>query len=93
MQKKSKEVTILNDDDMVTKEFAAPIKHNDPMYEEVVKFINTIDNVSISMIQNKFKLGVKKATKIIQELEDNGLIGEKDENNYRKVLISTKEDS
>lgn len=93
MQKKSKEITILNDDEIVTKEFTSPVKHNDPLYEEVVKFINNVDKVSISMIQNKFKLGVKRATKIIQELEDNGLIGEKDENNYRKVLTSTKEDN
>lgn len=47
----------------------------DPLYDEVKEFIVTTRKASTSLIQRKFSIGYARAARLIDTLEDNGIIG------------------
>lgn len=47
----------------------------DPLYDEVKEFIITTRKASTSLIQRKFSIGYARAARLIDTLEDNGIIG------------------
>lgn len=48
----------------------------DELYQEVVKYAGTIGEVSISSIQRRFKIGYNRAARIMDILEEDGLVGQ-----------------
>ena len=48
-------------------------------------------NVSIGMLMRTLKIGYDKANVITEQLEEAGIIGEKQENGSRDVLMTMKE--
>lgn len=50
-------------------------EHTDPLYEEVKEFIITTRKASTSLIQRKFSIGYARAARLIDTLEENGVIG------------------
>ncbi len=63
----------------------------DEILEDVVEFIITNQKASTSLIQRKFKVGFNRAARIIDELEEFGVIGPDEGNKPRKVLMSLQE--
>jgi len=49
--------------------------NDEELYNEIVKFVVTIQKASASLIQRKFKIGYNKAAQMIDLLEENGIIG------------------
>lgn len=47
----------------------------DEMYQQVIDFASSIGEVSISSIQRRFKIGYNKAARIMEFLEEDGLVG------------------
>ena len=47
---------------------------DDQLYSEVINFLDEIDDVSISMLQRKFKIGYNRSARIIEVLESRGLV-------------------
>ena len=47
----------------------------DPLYDEVKEFIISTHKASTSLIQRKFSIGYARAARLIDTLEDNGIIG------------------
>lgn len=47
----------------------------DPLYDEVKEFIISTRKASTSLIQRKFSIGYARAARLIDTLEDNGIIG------------------
>ena len=47
---------------------------DDALYDDVVGFLEEIDEISISMLQRKFKIGYNRSARIIETLESRGLI-------------------
>ncbi|MBF0536824.1 MAG: DNA translocase FtsK 4TM domain-containing protein [Nitrospirae bacterium] len=47
----------------------------DEMYKEVVKYAQTIGEISIASIQQRFKIGYNEAARIMDMMEEDGLIG------------------
>lgn len=58
----------------------------DEIYEDVKKFISEIDEVSISLLQRKFRIGYNRSARIIDKLESHGLILPADGSKLRKVI-------
>lgn len=59
----------------------------DELYEEVLEFAFERGVISTTMIQNRFRVGYVKAARIIQRMEDDGLIGPPESGGRpRKVL-------
>ena len=57
----------------------------DPIFEDVKKFVQQQKFASCSMIQRKFNLGFNRAGRILEQLEEAGIISPM-KNGQRKVL-------
>ena len=58
----------------------------DPLYNEVVDLIVSTKKASASMIQRKFKVGYNRAGRIIDELEETGVIRKPEGSNTWEVV-------
>ena len=58
----------------------------DPLYDEVVDLITSTNKASASMIQRKFKVGYNRAGRIIDELEETGVIRKPEGSNNWEVV-------
>ena len=65
---------------------------DDDLYEMIVNFLKTKKTASTSMLQAQFRIGYPKASRMINLLEENGVISEPMGSKGRKVLISSLED-
>ena len=61
---------------------------DDPLYNDIVKFVVETQKASASLIQRKFKLGYNRAARIIDLLEERGIIGPQNGSKPREVLVS-----
>lgn len=59
----------------------------DPLYNEIVEFVISTQKASASLIQRKFKLGYNRAARIIDILEERGIIGPANGSKPREVLV------
>ena len=61
------------------------IMARDPLFEDVKKYVQQQKVASCSMIQRRFMLGFNRAGRILEQLEDAGIISPM-KNGQRKVL-------
>ncbi len=66
---------------------------DDPIYDEVVKFALETGKVSASLLQRRFRLGYNRAARIVDLLEERGIIGPQNGSKPREVLVKLKEDN
>jgi S-DNA-T family DNA segregation ATPase FtsK/SpoIIIE len=59
---------------------------DDELLEQVIAFLDEIDEVSISLIQRRFRIGYNRSARIIDLLEARGMIGSPDGGRTRKVI-------
>ena len=62
-------------------------EYDDPIYNEVVDFAVSTGKISASLIQRKFRLGYNRAARIIDLLEERGIIGPANGSKPREVLV------
>ncbi len=81
-------------------EGSSPVGHggenddsDDPIYDEVVKFAIDTGKVSASLLQRRFRLGYNRAARIIDLLEERGIIGPQNGSKPREVLVKLKEET
>lgn len=74
---------------------AAPTNDDidDPIYDEVVKFAIETGKVSASLLQRRFRLGYNRAARIVDLLEERGIIGPQNGSKPREVLVKLKEET
>ena len=77
-----------NGDDYVSDE-----EYDDPIYNEVVDFAISTGKISASLIQRKFRLGYNRAARIIDLLEERGIIGPPNGSKPREVLVKLEKPS
>ena len=65
----------------------APEEYDDPLYNEIVEFVITTGKVSASLLQRKYRLGYNRAARIVDLLEERGIIGPQNGSKPREVLI------
>ena len=58
----------------------------DELYEEALAFVRDSQRVSISLVQRKFKIGYNRAARIIEFMEEQGVVSEMDTSGKRSVL-------
>lgn len=56
------------------------------LYAEVKKFLNEVDEVSISLLQRKFRIGYNRAARIIEVFQQEGIILPPDGSKVRKII-------
>jgi len=60
---------------------------DDPLYNEIYEFALETGKISASLIQRRFRLGYNRAARIIDLLEERGVIGPQNGSKPREVLV------
>ena len=63
----------------------------DELTEDAIAFIFKSKQASVSMLQRRFRIGYNRAARIIDEIEEKGIIGPSDGSRPRQLLISEEE--
>jgi S-DNA-T family DNA segregation ATPase FtsK/SpoIIIE len=63
----------------------------DSLYMDILDFIVTTKEASISKVQRHFRIGFNRAGKIIEDMERRGFIGENNGSKSREVFITREE--
>ena len=73
--------TKMHDDDNEEEEY------EDPLYKDIVEFVVKTGKASASLLQRKYKLGYNRAARIIDLLEERGIVGPQNGSKPREVLV------
>ena len=65
-------------------------EYDDPMYNEIVEFAISTGKISASLIQRRFRFGYNRAARVIDLLEERGIIGPQNGSKPREVLVKMK---
>jgi len=68
-------------------------EYDDPLYNDIVEFVVTSGKASASLLQRRFKLGYNRAARIIDLLEERGIIGPQNGSKPREVLIKLEDNN
>jgi S-DNA-T family DNA segregation ATPase FtsK/SpoIIIE len=63
----------------------------DEFYGEAAEFVISKGKASASMLQRQFRIGYNRASRLIEVLEDRGIVGPEDGSKPRKVLMTPDE--
>ena len=63
----------------------------DELTEDAIAFILKSKQASVSMLQRRFRIGYNRAARIIDEIEEKGIIGPSDGSRPRQVLVTEEE--
>ena len=58
----------------------------DPLFDEAVKLVTESRNASISSVQRKLRIGYNRAARIVEKMEEIGIVSELESNGRREVL-------
>lgn len=64
---------------------------DDDLYDEVVAFVAQTGNASASYLQRRFKIGYSRAARLMDLMEENGIVGPADGSKRRVVLVSSSD--
>ena len=67
-------------------------EYDDPLYNDIVEFVVTSGKASASLLQRRFKLGYNRAARIIDLLEERGIIGPQNGSKPREVLVKLEQE-
>lgn len=65
---------------------------SDPLYDEAVKIVLESRRASISGVQRRLKIGYNRAARILEAMEDAGVVSPMESNGQREILISEGSD-
>lgn len=66
---------------------------DEPLYNEIVEFVVTQGKASASLLQRRFRLGYNRAARVIDLLEERGIIGPNNGSKPREVLVKLDNDN
>ena len=67
-------------------------EYDDPLYNEIVDFAISTGKISASLIQRRFRVGFSRAARIIDLLEERGIIGPQNGSKPREVIVKMQKD-
>ena len=67
-------------------------QYDDPLYNEIVDFVIKSGKTSASLLQRKYRLGYNRAARMIDMLEERGIVGPPNGSKPREVLVKYEED-
>lgn len=60
----------------------------DEMYDRAVQIVTDSGKASISMVQRKLRVGYNRAARMVEQMEEEGIVGAPNHKNQREVLVS-----
>ena len=67
---------------------AAPADETDPLFDDAVEVLLETGQASVSMLQRRLKLGYSRAARLIDQMEERGLVGPFEGSKPRQLLVS-----
>ena len=67
-------------------------EESDPLYDEAVEFVTESRRASISAVQRKLRIGYNRAARMIEVMEQAGIVSEMNSNGSREVLANAPPD-
>lgn len=67
-------------------------EYDDPLYNDIVDFAMEFGKISASLIQRKYRIGYNRAARLVDLLEERGIIGPQNGSNPREVLVKSISD-
>lgn len=61
--------------------------YEDPLYDQIVDFAISTGKISASLVQRRFRLGYNRAARVIDLLEERGIIGPQNGSKPREILV------
>ena len=77
--------------DTISKATIAKSSDEDDLLSEAIEFVVESGQGSASMLQRKFKIGFNRAARLIDSMEERGIVGKSEGSKPRKVLISKQD--
>ena len=71
--------------------YSSEEEYEDPLYNEIADYAIQAGKISASLIQRKYRLGYNRAARIIDLLEERGIIGPPNGSKPREVLIKKEQ--
>ncbi len=68
-------------------------QYDDPLYNEIVDFVIKSGKTSASLLQRKYRLGYNRAARMIDLLEERGIVGPPNGSKPREVLVKYEDNS
>ena len=68
-------------------------EYDDPLYNDIVDFAMEFGKISASLIQRKYRIGYNRAARIVDLLEERGIIGPQNGSKPREVLVKKENNS
>ncbi|MEG0381305.1 MAG: DNA translocase FtsK, partial [Kurthia sp.] len=62
------------------------LDETDELYDDAVRLIYEMQTASVSMLQRKFRIGYSRAARIIDQMEQRGIVGPPEGSKPRQVL-------
>lgn len=62
-------------------------EYDDPLYNDIVDFAMEFGKISASLIQRKYRIGYNRAARIVDLLEERGIIGPQNGSKPREVIV------
>ena len=66
-------------------------EENDELLQDAIASVVSAEQASVSMLQRRFRIGYNRAARLIDFMEESGIIGPADGSRARKVLITKEE--
>lgn len=79
---------LLNNSLIPSKTTSSYGKPQDDLFEDVKLLVIEMQTASVSLIQRRFRIGYNRAARLVDELEDQGVVGPSEGSKPRKVLIA-----
>lgn len=73
---------------MVKEEKDGKKEVDDELYNEAVELVTNMQSASVSLLQRRFRIGYTRAARLIDAMEDNGIVGPYEGSKPREVLVS-----
>lgn len=88
MLKKQRRVKYLSLQDIIAEQRDSSTRDEweDPLYDEVCAFLDSVDEVSISLLQRKYRVGFNRSARLIEMLERDGYVAPAHGGKPRRVL-------
>lgn len=81
----------LEGEPFVQLEGSGDTEQDDELYDEAVQFILESRRASISSVQRKLRIGYNRAARLIEAMEDAGVVSSMNSNGSREILVPNRE--
>lgn len=66
-------------------------ENGDPIFKDAIEYVRSENKASVSMLQRKFRIGYSRASRIIDSMEEKGIIGSPKEGSGIRPILNIEE--